>query len=382
MTKDIRALVPLVKDIGVDLVTYYLRKLGWTSKEHNVYPVNVFTLDGQNEIVIPRHNDFKDRPYMIALAINFLATVEGLDFNSMVSRIRSINRDALRLRVFKHDEDINSIPFPKAVQVLENMKVYLKYAACGEDSPKPFFQRPNNIGANYVDGCRFGHTFRGSFGMTIESPIQIPEIQCSLFGDEPEPPFERRVMERVVRGVINASTAADASNVEFITENYRLGLNANMCEALSEVVQESDGLSLEYQVLWSPEWAVAEDLEQVEVLKVKADSTKYLDSAAQIMRDRKVEEWINIVGVISNLKYQFKLDEVVGLDGYDRQVVIQPVIGDYKGRNVHVELTEDDYKRACDIHRDQKLIKISGLIRKHGRSWSLSRYERFEVADV
>lgn len=382
MSQDIRALIPYVKDISVDLVAYYLKKVGWIGKEHSVYPVNVFSQDGQHEIVIPQRNDFKDKPYMVAVAVNFLSVFEGLDFNTMVSRIKSINRDSLRLRLFKNEEDIDSIPLSKAAQVIENMKTYLNYSACTEDDPKPFFQRATNVGSEFVDGCRFGHTFRGSFGLTIESPIQLPkEIQLSLIGEKPKAPFERRVMERVIRGVQTASSLSVEKNVELITENFRNGLNANMCEALSEVVQETDGLGLEYEVLWSPEWEVADDLVEVEALQVKAETTKILDSAASIMRDRKIEEQVSITGVISNLKSEFKIDEV-GLDGYDRDVVIQPVVGEYKNRKVHVELSDEDYKKACNIHRDQKIIHIAGLIRKKGRSWTLVRYRDFRAVDV
>src|SRR5208282_1846916 len=58
----------------------------------------------------------------------------------------------------------------------------------------------------YADSCRFGHTFRGSFGFTIESPV-IPNIEPTLPQIEQPAPFERRVMQRFAHAVRVVSEA-------------------------------------------------------------------------------------------------------------------------------------------------------------------------------
>ena len=65
-----------------------------------------------------------------------------------------------------------SVRLDIAEAFLKNAKGLLAAAATTEVSPKPFFGRVTKAAVVYSDDCRFAHTFRGSFGFAIESPVE------------------------------------------------------------------------------------------------------------------------------------------------------------------------------------------------------------------
>jgi hypothetical protein len=165
---------------------------------------------------------------------------------------------------------------------LEQLRDLLAYAACVEDNPRPYFLKATAIGRKYAESCVFGHTFPGSFGFTIESPTGYGPFATRQEG-APQP-FARRVVSRILRGIVILREAVLSGETEMLVDRYETGLNANLCELLEETLKQTEETEIEYSVTWSPEWAVAADLRDIRGVRLEPRAVSFLGAAARQMR--------------------------------------------------------------------------------------------------
>lgn len=86
------------------------------------------------------------------------------------------------------------------------------------------------------------------FVATLECPVTPPAGRSSRSS---APPFERRVTERIMRGLGCLHTAVMDGRVDALVEGYEKGLNANMCEALLSLRDYPGDAQIEFGVSWS-----------------------------------------------------------------------------------------------------------------------------------
>ncbi|MBY0508404.1 MAG: hypothetical protein K2X03_31125 [Bryobacteraceae bacterium] len=247
------------------------------------------------------------------------------------------------------------------------MRDFLAYAACVEQSPQAYFPKATAIGRQYAEKCRFGHTFPGSFGFTIESPTGIAPF---AHPEETPAPFERRVMGRIVRGLRDLENAVLSGEVDEITRRYEQGLNVNLCEVLEATLKQAEDAELEYAVAWSPEWPVAEDLRRVRSVRLEQRSASLLGAAARQMRNLKESKSQTIRGRVVELRSEDSSSEEVA-------TVLWPDEG--RKLKVRVPLEPTDYARACDAHKARLAVSVTGRLEKVGKFWTLMAPSAFEV---
>jgi hypothetical protein len=76
-------------------------------------------------------------------------------------------------------------------------------------------------------------------------------------------------------------------------------------------------------------------------------------------------------------------------DESDYNIIITGNIGDRDGERIHITLNEKDYIKACELHKEsvkrkkEKLIKVSGNLRRTKQKWYLDSYFNFEeIKDI
>jgi hypothetical protein len=76
-------------------------------------------------------------------------------------------------------------------------------------------------------------------------------------------------------------------------------------------------------------------------------------------------------------------------DDSDYNIIITGSIGNRDGEKIHISLNEKDYINACELHKEsvkrkkEKLIKISGNLRRTKQKWYLDSYFNFdEIKDI
>ncbi|MFM9940486.1 MAG: hypothetical protein ACKVP7_13445 [Hyphomicrobiaceae bacterium] len=329
------------------------------------------------EIVLPQQTTGDDTLRRIAEALRTLSQINDQDIPSISAQIRAIAIDVLRSTVPDTLVRNEAIHLDVAAGFIKNVKQLLSAAATTELSPEPFFGRIKKGAKDFADECRFGHTFRGSFGFTIESPV-LPNKAPTLDVIEQTPPFERRVMQRIARGLKTVQTAVNEQDVAPIMENFRTGLSANMCEELVDLSDSIKGERLAFEFAFSPEWRVSPDIVIGARFEVSGAHVELIKDAAKRLRLQDFERDRTINGRIVRLKSDKDPSDLLNPMG-SREITISWESEDFGEINVKVALTPQQYLLAVEAHKTGKPVQVGGLIERIGKTWRLSQPRDFII---
>lgn len=147
-------------------------------KTHDVY---VFSEAGYDdvELILPKETSEPDFLPAIRRAITTLSALENREPGLVISAIRSIGFDAVHARIPDGMVLDDTIHLEVAANYTAGIKSVLAATATTEMQPGPYFLRLLKGATEYAENCRFGHTFRGSFGFTVESSV-VPNDSPAL----------------------------------------------------------------------------------------------------------------------------------------------------------------------------------------------------------
>ncbi len=373
----------LVYPLRLEEVTAYIRKAGWRKLDHPNDRILVFLGpihdDSQNEIklVLPNGNEFPDAPDKIQSAVQLLSAVENLPEWEIVQKIKNRGVDILRQRII-NSTPISSLPLESIPYILRALRDLIFYSACMEQDPQSFFDKGRKIGTEFTKKCRFGHTFFGSFGLSIEMPIP-PNIQQVSVCDKEQIPLERRIMERIARGLQFAVRSVNEGDVGILTTSYHQGFNANLYEVMIQLSECLADFTLAYSMTWSTEYRVSEDVRSFSNIQIDPIHYRpFFESAAKTLRTARESVETEVMGNIIQLHAELE-DDLSLYDVKDRQITL--IWEMEKGRKIqlHVSLTADEYRLACDAHRDGRQVIVKGKPEKQGKLWILTSPSGFQV---
>jgi hypothetical protein len=367
--------------VEVDDLRRYLLRRGWARMQHPNDRIEMFRTPADSTgdfstLALPTNPDYKDAASLILEAIRLVSDHERTPFARLLEKVRNWDLDILRARTFLITGSEDSLPFEVAAETISSLKDFMGYAAYTEFNPQPFFDKAGNVSSDFTKHCRFGHTFRGSFGMTIECPITITPV-LPMPGNEPVAPFERKVFERVASGLTALRKAVRTENVEGMISGYQKGFSANMCRALAEVFEKADGRRIEYDFSWSTELATPAEVGwQPFVFEGRA----YEFARAAATELERVEKFPDSVveGRIVVLRSETP-------PGLDQQQEFEHVITMFWEREkdqpvrIRVPLSPSQYMDACIAHRDGRAIRIFGVPEKQGKFWVLTKPHDFTI---
>ena len=264
---------PLFEHIKVDEdFVPYLKLRGW--QETDSGPRWFVLKNNEQEIVLPKNPRARDLKVYVENAVNLLSALSEENTQDIIRRIIYYDSDILFSRDLQTG-DYNSITLRMASQQVHELKQLVNYSAFSEHQPKPYYLQSQSAASKQMtEHYRFGHTFAGSFGFTILSPIinlPLPYNQLKLFPEEAPPapitPIERRVMERIVRGLSITGQAVKNRDAQLLLREYASGFNGNMCQSIVKMSQDKR-MPIEYKVFWSPRFAPADDIEEPQTFEL------------------------------------------------------------------------------------------------------------------
>ena len=352
-----------LRDLRLDEVTRFLAQTGWTRAPHPSSRLLVFRgrlADDAGrpvDVVLPRTLQYVDSFDRLADAINLLSDLGGTEPSDLIRRVRSVDKDVLNNRVPERYTSGASISLQLATRLLEGLRDLFGFAACSEQEPRPYFAKATSVARRHADRCRFGHTFHGSFGLAVESPL-IPVTEASLPAMAPAAPFERRVMERVVRGFVAAREAILGGNVAPLVDGFKTGFNANMCDAILTMADDGPPVELEFSVDWSPSLQPPAEIRDPGRITVDRQAIAYFEAAARQLRAVEQAPDVRVIGLIVQLNSATV--PAADFGNSDRLVVVRWAS---RGYGVQIPLSAAEYQRACDAHRDGP----NGIGRRHDR---------------
>ncbi|MGW9820180.1 hypothetical protein [Methylorubrum extorquens] len=330
------------------------------------------------EIVLPGTSRARDALVRIAQAVHTLTALEGRDPAEIIAAIRAISYDLIKSRlpdsVIRHD----TIKLGTAEEFIRRMARLLAASAHAELHASAYFTRVDGVAQRYADECRFGHTFRGSFGFTVESPVGPNTIEPGAAAPE-APPLERRTVHRLARGLRVIEGAIAREDPSEIVRGYEAGLNANACDELAALVEVPHAGEVMIEIVFSREWGIPEDVGQAPVFEIRhARSAEIMREAAKALRHSDEERRRTIVGKIRTLHSMENPSDLFSISG-TQDVIVEWDSDEHGMIRVRVSLPPEEYLQAVDAHKTGRMVSIHGELKPPGRFWRLENPRDFTL---
>lgn len=325
---------------------------------------------GGIELVVPSSVHSSEYASQVARVIDAISALEDRSEQDVARAIREVAADVVRSYIPDALVVDDSIRLEMAQSFTSGIRSVLATTANTELEPVPYFLRTRKEAVEYANRCRFGHTFRGSFGFTVESPLE-PNNQSALPGFETAPPFERRVIQRLVRGLRTVSAAVSADSTDPITDSIKTGFSANVCEQLATLVDGTsrNGIILDFS--FSPEWKGSDAVPvREERFELAQPQVEVITEAAKVLRARITSWEETVFGRVIRLASQTDPSDLTDMMG-EREVVIlwsSEATGDITVRS---SLSPADYLQAVEAHAAGRPVEVSGTLERRGRRWVL-----------
>jgi len=301
-------------------------------------------------------------------ALQELEDVEGRPQLEILQNLQTSGFDVIRLSAQGPSTQDGTVRIDAGVELFEQARELLLSAACATVKPRSVFHsRKPTPALEYMSKARLGQTERGSFVLTMLSPVSpqfTMNTQRELF---PTEPFERLVVQTLVGSVDLALTAAEASTIhpyldfEPFLRSVEGGVSANLCEAITGLFRTLDANAIDLSIAWSVNRPAATEQTPSRV-RINSDFVPALQEAARIFRAHDRLDGYLIEGPVVKLERQ-SLSDVGFVTLYAR---VEGVM-----RKVTVALSQSDYGRAVYAHQNYRPVRCTGTVVKEGRSYLL-----------
>ena len=278
----------------------YARDEGWEKTEEYGKHADVYVADGRPEIVVPRTTHLGDYAETVSELIAIFAEAAGRDELAMYRDLVTADRDVIRVRATESED--GSVSVNDGVGFVEGARDMVRAAACSVRDPRPVYRAgANREAAEYLERVRLGQTEQGSFAVTLLTPVVPPptrQPQPALDPALDSGPFERRVTDRLAEALEAARQATERTNAGetgAFSEAVASGVNANLCEALVQMIGPFPTLDIGLV------WARTRPRPRLSVPFPGSDAP-LLREAARTFRDREPRMDMRLFGFVQRLK--------------------------------------------------------------------------------
>lgn len=357
----------------IDAMTY-LRATGWVAQERLGDKGAILMKAGEpseTALTVPLRSDLADFAVRIS---EMLSTLEGVEKRSqfeILTDITTTSFDLIRVRSTSTLAASGSIPIDLGVSLFEQAREMMLAAACSTVSPKAYWarRRPKQA-TTYLEGVRLGQTERGSYVLTVQSPIP-PAFKGELFGEDP---FERQV-SRTLIGALNytkdaAQQALTSEDFEPFRRGIERGVSANLCDALVSLARATPESAVEVSVTLSRN-RPTENAQNHFTSTFQQDLIPVIEEASRVFKETEPEEEFMLFGFVE------RLDRAVGTP--IGRIAIRGIVAE-RPRRIFVDLPEAWYHEAIRAHDENNPIFCVGDLVKEGRTFQLLNPREFMVA--
>lgn len=363
----------------------YLENNNWTYNSDfpnkNLFVFKKYFQSHEKEItlVLPTRADFEDYEKKSLELIEKFSLIENIKLEQVVADLNDSHRDVMSFRIDSDKSRDGTLPLNEALSIISGIKNLITTSICNEKQQKPYHKRLTPESKSYANTYRFAQTNKGSFVINIESDNYSKlDRKIDLNGDL-EVPVVRRALERIHKGIDFIKEENDEDTLKELS--FRIGFNANMCESLTEIAENDYGMRLDSIIQFSNAIEVNPELVDIsKSIKMGVSEFEKARMLAEYYRNLENYEDIEIIGRITTLNAKWKdnhsgvlLDNVITVSWYDSL--------EQRNYNCKVQLTESEYRQACNAHRDKKHIGVIGRLDRNRKRWFLEEHKRFHVVD-
>ncbi|GBU24547.1 hypothetical protein R83H12_01181 [Fibrobacteria bacterium R8-3-H12] len=355
----------------------YLKNRGWSESGKLGNVAKIFGKVNNSgkflEVLIPTKTDVGDFKSIILNLLSSLQDFENRSLDYIANDIVLAQFDVFRIIAFKGDTTA-SLPLEDARTLLDKSLTMMASAAQSIITQQPYFHSWRGEVNKFLSKLRMGHTERGSFIVTLQTPI-APILTPSLPLPDMEPlitaePFERQVTTRLCSLLSEANTIANEPEPETLTQSITRGMSANFFEALADItdVCGEDGPNLDMV------WAAVRPIQPIWNIKdrfvVERAKIETLREAGRTLRTRMPETNVEVTGFVITLHKD---------ENAERGTIKLNDITASPTRVISIELELERYNQAIEAHRDGKIVVIKGDLQKNVRGQILSNISEFKV---
>jgi len=359
----------------------YLKNKGWneTGKLGKSAKIYGKTNDSGRlfEVLVPVKTSVGDFKVVLLNLLIDLQNFEDRALDYIANDIVLSKFDIFRIIAYKGDTTA-SLPLEDAKTLLEKSFAMMAFSAESIKTQQPYFQsRYHNEVSTFLSKLRLGHTERGSFVLSLQTPIAPAlSIPISLFEDKPmisDEPFERQVTTRLCSLISEADTIANEPDEETLPQSIERGMSANFLESLAEITEISGESGVNLDMTWAavrpvnPAWYIKNSF------IIEREKIETLREAGQILRTRIPEKGIEIIGFV------IRLDR----DDLSKPGMIK--INDITTnpqRVITAALNDEQYDNAIDAHKLGKIVVLKGDLQKSGHMQTLTNISDFKAGEV
>jgi hypothetical protein len=364
----LRALRPL--DVAA-----YLRSVGWKPVERIGDRGTAWAHAGHGdiEILLPLRQDLGD---FTARMADVLSALEAAEERSQLDILRDItcsSSDVVRLQMTGPEVADDSLALPQGAAAFARAYELMLAAACAAVEPRSVYAtRKPAQAVDYVGRLRLGQTEPGSYVVSILSPVPPSLEQGAGAAGEMDDPFERRVTTTLARAAAAARGAAESAastgELQPFLDATRLGVSANLCDAIAGLVMDSGAESLAIRFRWSP--ARVPPLDVPSRVLFARDTARVVKEASRIFRETAPRDEFELLGMVVALQR----DEGAASGTVTIATLVEGAL-----RKVRVALGADGYALAIRAHQEECRVRCLGRLVKEGRSLILREPHRFEL---
>lgn len=353
-----------LREIAPAALHAYATAQGWRRIEEFGEHSDVYSLEGTREVIIPGTASIADYARAVSDVIGQFARAEERNELQVYRDLSTADQDVIRVRA-REAEDDGSVRLESGVDLVVHARDLLLSAACSASDPRAAYRAGRvKEATEYLDRVRLGQTERGSFVVTLLSPV-TPTLenveQSTLWPMLSDEPFERQVTRKLVEGLESTREAVEKANrfggFGAFEDGVERGVSANLCEAAASLIDRGKGVDV--SVTWARTRPTPEKRKTVGFTHSDADVLK---EAARLFRNREPRPDERLEGVIVKLvRREGELDGRITLRAFVDQ---KPV-------SVNLDLPQKIYEEAVKAHQRQLPISIKGDLQRDGSRWRL-----------
>ncbi len=364
-------------------VAAYLRVRGWRQDAEigdkgSVWLLPACAGHAEADVTLPLRRDLRDFALRMGDLVQTLSAVEARPEIEILHDLATTGSDLIRVRAPSRDAASGSLPLDEAVAFVEGSRDLMLAAACAAISKRSYYAtRKPTRATEYLSRVRMGQTERGSYVLTILSPVAPAlasegELPLDL---EPPEPYERQVTRTLAEGLAAlehaARQAAASGGMGAFEQAIRQGVSANLCDAVAGLAAASPGEGLAVRIAWSRSRPVSGGVPSR--IFLGSDSIPLIQEAARRFKDTASVEDVEVEGFVTKLNR--------GPQDIPGEITLEgPVDGGL--RRITVELVGDAYSEAVRAHQHRQRVACGGDLTKERGGFRLDNPRHFRVLDT
>lgn len=344
-----------ITNLDPENIKTYISNRGWVFRDYSNEQQNIGLFEKNGEqIVLPFDKGFKDYARRVYDLIKTLAELESTKELTILSEVKNISSDIIKFRLFGDALLSGTLPATDAVDFYQASKKLMLASACQTLDPKTYYRKLSKSEADqFISGCSFGQTERGSYVVSIICPLYM-----GITTNTDNSPFTRKVTTNLyltLKKLVNALT--DRREDEMLLESPFV--SSNFCDALVVMSGAKLSSNIDFKFSWSSELS-DNTIGLNKEVTLRAD---FIPRIQELSKKLKPDILKNDTFISKVERLQGEPDE----NGLMHGDVILAFVFDDELVRAKVFLNSSDYKIANKAHMDNSYLSITGQLKRGPR---------------